>query len=235
MALHPGDRIQLKKRIAQTLAQQDWDDIDLTLSEFGFPTTDLWDGGADDRRGYVIQMLAGSNDDVLSQLDDYLHPTAVEPATPQPESFEDPRNPWSGDGFKLFISHVHGYAAHAGALRTELGRRSVDGFVAHDSIEPTEDWQDVIRYALASCEGCVALLTAGFRESPWTDQEVGWCMGRGVLVVPVEFGLNPYGLLGRYQAFRVKKGQTPADIALGIFELLVRKPESREAMARAGG
>ncbi|MGH8956904.1 MAG: hypothetical protein ACRDVF_18035 [Microbacterium sp.] len=183
MALHPGDRIQLKKRIAQTLAQQDWDDIDLTLSEFGFPTTDLWDGGADDRRGYVIQMLAGSNDDVLSQLDDYLHPTAVEPATPQPESFEDPRNPWSGDGFKLFISHVHGYAAHAGALRTELGRRSVDGFVAHDSIEPTEDWQDVIRYALASCEGCVALLTAAFaRARGPTKRSVGvwaaassWC------------------------------------------------------------
>jgi hypothetical protein len=58
-------------------------------------------------------------------------------------------------------------------------------------------------------------------------------MARNKLVIPLEFGLMPYGFLGTYQALSVKRGQTPPDIALAIFELLVRKGESRDAMARA--
>lgn len=232
MALTPGQRIDLKKRVAETLGQQEWRDIDLTLAEFGLPIDDQWRG--DDRIAYVLEMIGSSSaDEVLAQLDDYLHPTAVGPAPPQPQSFDDPRNPWSGEGFRLFLSHVHAYAERAGALREELGRRSVDAFVAHDSIEPTEEWQEVIRYALGSCDGCLALLTPGFRESEWADQELGWCMARNVLVIPVEFGLTPYGFLGKYQAYPVKHGQSQADIALGVFELLVRKEESRHTVARA--
>jgi hypothetical protein len=233
MSLDPGQRIDIKKRIAKTLGQQDWVDVDLTLEEFGFPTSDRWDGqGA--QQGYVLDMLRhGSTDEALVQLDGYLHPTDAPTAPPQATVFEDTASPWSGQGFRLFISHVHTYAEHAGALREELAKRSVDAFVAHDSIAPTEEWLEVILYALASCDACLALLTPGFHESNWTDQEVGYCIARNRLVVPVDFGLTPYGFLGRYQALPARKGGTHADSALAIFELLVRKPETRDAMARA--
>jgi hypothetical protein len=232
MALTPGERIDLKKKISETLGQQDWKDIDLTLGEFDFATTDHWNGS--NRGEYVLDMLqAGSSDEGLTQLDSYLHPAHTPTAPPQPQAFNDPSNPWSGEGFRLFISHRSDYAEDAGALREELSKRSIDAFVAHDSIEPTEEWQDVILFALRSCDACLALLTPGFPASPWTDQEVGWCMARDRLVVPVEFGLNPYGFLGKYQALSVKKGHDQADIALGVFELLARKRQSRDAMARA--
>lgn len=51
-------------------------------------------------------------------------------------------------------------------------------FVAHAAINPTEEWQQVIEYALRSCDACAALLAPGFKESDWTDQEVGFCMAR---------------------------------------------------------
>jgi len=133
----------------------------------------------------------------------------------------------------LFISHISRYAEHAGALREELAKRSIDAFVAHDAIEPTAEWIEVIRDALRSCDGCLAFLTPGFRESAWTDQEIGFCMARDLLVIPVEYGLVPYGFLGRYQALPVKKNHDAANIALSVLDLLVRKSRSRAAMAKA--
>lgn len=232
MALSPGERVDLKRRLADALGAQSWSDIDLTLNEFGLPTTDNW--RSDDRRAYVLAMVEGVSDDAaLLQLDSYLHPSAKPPAPPQPDAFDDPSDPWSGNGLRLFLSHVHHYAPHAGALREELARWSVDAFVAHDSIDPTEEWQRVMLSALGSCDACLALLTPGFQESVWCDQEVGFCIARGLLVIPLEFGQMPYGFLGSYQALSVRKSQAPADIALAVFELLARKPQSRTAMARA--
>ena len=46
----------------------------------------------------------------------------------------------------------------------------------------------------------VALLTEGFSESKWTDQEVGVAVGRGVPIVPVRMGKDPYGFMAKYQA-----------------------------------
>lgn len=232
MTLSAGDRVDLKRRVSQTLGRQDWADIDLTLGEFGFSTQDDWNGG--DRKAYVLEMLRYANDDAaLAQLDSYLHPTAVPAAPPQPDAFDDPANPWSGTGLRLFLSHVSTHAEHAGRIRAELAKRSIDAFVAHDSISPTEEWLEIIQYALRTCDACLAFLSPDFSGSDWCDQEVGFCTARERLVIPVEYGTTPYGFLGRYQALPVKRGDTEAEIALSTFELLVRKEQSRDAMARA--
>jgi hypothetical protein len=47
----------------------------------------------------------------------------------------------------------------------------------------------------------VALLHEGFGDSPWTDQEVGFCLGRLIPVFSIRLGCDPYGLFGRRQAF----------------------------------
>jgi hypothetical protein len=230
MSLSPGERIELKKSVAASLGQQEWSDMDLILDEFGFPISDSWEG---DRSSYVMSMLYRADDEALAQLHSYLRPSSLPPASPQPDAFDDPANPWSGTGFRLFLSHVTSHAEHAGALRQELARRSVDAFVAHDSISPTEDWKNVILYALSTCDACLALLTPGFKESNWTDQEVGYCIARGLLVIPLEFGVTPYGFLGTHQSLKVRPGQSQIDLALSVSELLVRKPQSTEAMTRA--
>jgi hypothetical protein len=233
MPLTPGERLDLKRHIASALSAQDWSAIDETLAEFGLATG--YATNDESRQEYILRMLgkAGEQEEeVLKQLDSYLYPETAPSADAEPDAFDDPANPWRGIGFRLFISHIHENALEAGALRDELAKRSVDAFVAHDSINPTEEWVEVIEYALRSCEACVALLTPGFKESDWTDQEVGACVARRLLVIPVEYGLNPYGFLARYQALPVA-GRDQSELALAIFELLAQKEQRRGAMARA--
>lgn len=76
----------------------------------------------------------------------------------------------------------------------------VSGFVAHEDIEPSREWQQTIEVALMSMHAVVALMTPEFHESRWIDQEVGWGFGRGVLVLPARLGVDPYGFAGKVQA-----------------------------------
>jgi hypothetical protein len=107
---------------------------------------------------------------------------------------------WRPNAIRVFISHVSEYKAQVGELAELLDYFGFSAFVAHDAIQPTEDWQNVIRDALSTCHVLVACLTPGFHESVWTDQEVGWAMGKGALIVPINVGVGPYGFLARYQA-----------------------------------
>ena len=64
----------------------------------------------------------------------------------------------------------------------------------------------------------VALLTEGFSESNWTDQEVGIAIGRRVPILSVSRGKDPYGFIGKYQAIQwgSKTGEQVADKILGV-------------------
>ena len=57
-------------------------------------------------------------------------------------------------------------------------------------------------------DALAAILTPGFNESKWTDQEVGVAVGRGSLIIPIRKGMNPYGFIGKYQGMQGKKHKT---------------------------
>jgi len=78
-----------------------------------------------------------------------------------------------------------------GQLQTALRSYGVSAFVAHVDIEPTREWMSEIEAGLHSMDALVAILMPGFKESNWTDQEVGVAVGRGVLVIRSCVGLNP--------------------------------------------
>jgi hypothetical protein len=78
-----------------------------------------------------------------------------------------------------------------GSLREALRSVGISGFVAHTDIHPTREWQDVIESALETCEALAAYLTDDFHESLWTDQEVGFCVGRAVAILPLKAGRDP--------------------------------------------
>jgi hypothetical protein len=119
----------------------------------------------------------------------------------------------------MFVSHTSAHKADVAALKWSLGSRGIDAFVAHDDIEPSHEWQGVIESALATCEAIVPWLTPDFPNSRWTDQEVGFGVGRSVLVVPVRLGLDPYGFIGKYQGLQ-GVGRTVAQIADEIADIV---------------
>lgn len=140
---------------------------------------------------------------------------------------------WTPGYFRLFISHVSARKDAAGALRDGLWPHRVDTFVAHEDIAPTSAWQDEIEDALATCDACIAILSPGFNESPWCDQEIGVCFGRGILVLALHDGLAPYGFIGKFQAFNPSKYGTNAELCEAIFDVLRSNELSRTPVAAA--
>jgi hypothetical protein len=134
--------------------------------------------------------------------------------------------------FRLFISHTHTHRHEVGLLSAALARHGVAGFVAHNAIPPTREWQEVIVQALKECEALAARLTADFHGSEWTDQEVGAAVARDLLVFPLKVDVNPHGFIGRYQAMDAPD-KDPHALAAEIADELRTNPLTRRAMAEA--
>ena len=221
MALTPSQRITLLKAIAQRLGNEEWPLVDLTLKQFKLPWTDQWSGSKD---AYVLEMIERAEDDVLLDLGRHvgfqLHdsPPRVEPPF------------WRKGMFRLFVTHLATYRELAAELQEALLRYGISAFVAHNDIEPTQEWQAQIETALATCDAVVALLHPGFHESNWTDQELGFGMGRGVPVFSVRFGQDPYGFIGRFQAFK-GDGKSATQLARELFEAYRKNKETQARMA----
>ncbi len=138
---------------------------------------------------------------------------------------------WTPNYFRLFLSHTHAHREIAQNLKTTLNSYNVSCFVAHSDIEPTRTWQDEIEEALRTMDALAALLTDDFHASNWTDQEVGFAMGRGVLVIPLRFGQDPYGFIGKFQGYDFKG--IYKEIAEDIISILVQHQATDLRMAQA--
>jgi len=139
---------------------------------------------------------------------------------------------WAPGQFRLFISHVTSFKQRATALRHELSRYHITGFVAHETIDPGELWQREIEAALRSMHAMAALITPDFHVSNWTDQEIGWALGSGVYVLPVQRGADPYGFLGEVQGIQGMGKKVP-EVADEIFMTLLRLPATSDALLEA--
>lgn len=125
---------------------------------------------------------------------------------------------WGDVGFRLFLSHKSEVKKETAALKDGLRLFGISCFVAHEDIHPTKAWQDEIENALASMDGFVALMTENFHESDWTDQEVGFAIARGVPIIAVRLGKDPYGFIGKFQAL----SSTWPTAAGDIVKILIR-------------
>lgn len=124
----------------------------------------------------------------------------------------------------LFASHLVTQKALVGEVREHLERWGIELFVAHDSIEPDQEWHSEIERALRTSDAGVVFLFPKFVASRWCDQEVGWLLGREVPCYALKFqGEDPYGPLGKKQAFTVKDGMTAAQVGDAIIDWLGTK------------
>jgi hypothetical protein len=220
MSLAAGERLTLIKRSAQALADERWSDIELTLRTFQIPEVELEGGDAYD---HLVRSLAEGTDSALVSLHAHLYPDAsTEPATTG-------IGPWKADHFRLFLSHAHEHREIAGEIRSRLLPWSVDTFVAHDIIEPSKEWEDEIESALGTADAIAALLTPEFVNSKWCDQEVGFCLARGIPLVPIMAGAMPHGFIGKFQGLRAE-GQSAWYIAPRLFKILATHEAVRDKM-----
>lgn len=224
MTLTPSERVHLISEIADRLSDNSWSIIDMTLRQFGLPTTDEWRG---DAHPYVMAMVEDGSDESLVELGSHLRRELEVPLLPDAiPSF------WEDGYFRLFISHLWEHRLFAGEIEAELRDFGISSFIAHKDIEPTRVWQTEIEAALATCDAMLALLHPDFHSSNWTDQEIGYGMGRQLLIVTVDLGTTPYGFIGKFQAITGTVGN-PARLAWRLSEILRQRPQTRRRMAEA--
>lgn len=142
------------------------------------------------------------------------------------------RRLWPDGRFRLFLSHLSADKVAVSNLKAELEIFGITSFVAHEDIEPTLEWRDEIELGLKSMHALAALITPEFHGSNWTDQEIGWAMGRGVLVIPIRLGKDPYGFAGKYQGISGALDK-PIPLARSIVKILLAKTQTHAEMRRA--
>lgn len=223
MPLSASKRVLLIKEIAARLSEEEYPLIDVTLQQFSLRTTNEWDGN---KEAYVLEMASKAPDQALIELAQHVgfkfeEATAAAGVAPP---F------WRTGMFRLFISHLGTKRQSAANLQEALLEFWISAFVAHNDIEPTAEWQTQIETALATCDSLVALLHEGFHVSNWTDQEIGFAMGRGLPVFAVRLEQDPYGFIGRFQAFNGSKKKANA-LARELFDAYRKNKQTQRRMS----
>ena len=141
----------------------------------------------------------------------------------QPHTNPDNLSIWRPGNLRLFISHRDTHKIGARDLAASLLSYGISAFVAHDTIEPMSTWQREIEKGLETMEVMLAFLTDNFHESAWTNQEIGYALGKGTPIISVKFERkDPVGFVGSKQALRGDIAH-PERSAQAIYRLLVEK------------
>jgi hypothetical protein len=143
-----------------------------------------------------------------------------------------PRNWQETKLFRLFISHISKDKAKATRLKDCLAPYGILGFVAHEDIHPTLEWQTEIERALRHMDAFIAVLTAGFSKSEWTQQEVGFAVGRGTKIISFKMGEGPTGFISKQQAL-ARRDRPAEEIAKEIDALLASDEATKSRLSEA--
>jgi hypothetical protein len=224
------NRLDLVDRIGRELqSRMSYADINVYLSGFGVDTK-RETSNVNSKWVYTKELLADTPDKTILKLADELE---IEHGF-MAHRDNDLGNSkfWITGHFRLFLSHLSSFKEKTAQLQKALRSYGISAFVAHEDIEPTKEWQSEIEKALFSMDALAAILTPGFKESNWTDQEIGVAIGRDVLIVPIRKGLNPYGFIAKYQGMQ-GEGKTIGEVADYLFQVLANHPNTKSRMADA--
>jgi len=152
-----------------------------------------------------------------------------------PFSARPPLNPetlsfWKPGQIRLFITHRDEDKAGANLLADALSTYGISSFVAHDTIKPMKEWRREILKGLETMEMMLVYLTDKFAESIWTQQEVGYALGKGIPVISLKLqGKDPPGFIDNVQAQRGSIDD-PAGAAVAIYRLISEELGAKERL-----
>lgn len=194
MALSHSARIELIEQAANALANRSYSQISMALAVFGIDASDpydSWGGGFDDEEDYVRKHLVQLDDERLLEFRDH----ATSRGSHRPTQ-------WEPDTLRMFCSHLVGEKDFVSDLVVSLERYGISGFVAHQMINPSDEWREAIEAHLSDCDLGLAFVHEGFFTSEWTSQEIGWILGGGRPVISLRFDADtpPQGFLSARQA-----------------------------------
>jgi hypothetical protein len=221
-----SERLTIIDKIGRELqTRYRFDEIDIYLEAFGVSTpTEItvnskWVYVKTALRNVPLQTIAKIAEDLgigpLSKIAADANP---------PECWKD------GTKFRLFISHIAKDKKLSVRLKDCLAQYGISGFVAHEDIRPTLAWQHEIEKALFAMEAMVAVHTKGFSASFWTQQEIGFALGRGIKVISLRMDEDPVGFVSKTQALS-RGTRTAEQVSAEIVNLLQSDELTTKRMA----
>lgn len=219
--LDKSQRAALTKAVAIAMNQRTWEELEAMAGGLGLPMP-----AKDDRLGRpsaVEGVLDSANDDQLDVLAGLVLPQQFNLDWEQ-------RNPWEPGKFRLFLSHAHQDREFVGAVAAALSSKGIHGFAAHEDIEVHAEWAHVIEYALDTADALVAFVSEPSLASYWCNQDIGWALGRHLLVVSVRLDRAPVGFTSRFQA---QKAAEPAQLAENLRNFLLGRNETGQSLSSA--
>ena len=211
-----ADKLALIDKVGRALQSKFvFSEIDAFFKEFEIPPP-TENVGYNSKWVYSKAALQGVNTDTLLKIAAELD---IDPPRSPGAVGRPPANWRSTNLFRLFISHISKDKDKATRLKHCLTPFAISGFVAHEDIHPTLEWQNEIERALSTMDAFVAIHTRGFSASFWTQQEVGFAVGRGVKIISFKFDEDPTGFISKHQALP-RRQRKAEEIAGEIASLL---------------
>lgn len=215
-----SERIAIVQRLTREISSRyDFLQAASFLKAF-FPRAHTFFDDYEDVEKMVSSNLLSVPDSILGEMIDDL---GIESATHIAAAAQKPAI-WSDDKFlRAFISHLSKDKLIATRLRDALAIFGISGFVAHEDIEPTQEWQVQIERALQNMEVFISIHTDKFSESVWTQQEIGFAVARGIKVIAIRMGEDPKGFISKHQA--ISRGIKKAEEVAAEIDILLLKDE----------
>ncbi len=224
--MRPSQKLALSHAIATELQQRyGFDDISAYLAEHKLQATahqDYFEDAVDWAKSALRKADAAT---LLSISEDLEINSAVFRSSVPPKNWPD------SSKYRLFISHLAKHKLYGTRLRDCLLPFHISGFVAHQDVHPTAEWQIEIERALSTMDAFLAIHTVGFKDSYWAQQEVGFAVARRVKIISFRMGEDPVGFISKQQALPHEK-RMAEDIAKEINALLMDDPATSTRLAQ---
>ena len=222
------ERLELAERIAVELqSRYTFAELDRFLVAFGIDTQHLEWGNS--KRVYARDILSAGSESLVRAIAEELD---MDDLAKTGRVVNFPQVWRESTDFRLFISHISKDKQIAHRLKEALADYGIAGFVAHDDIDPTTAWEREIERGLWTMDAMVAVLTDGFHNSHWCQQEVGFALGRGAKVISFKWGEDPVGFLSKDQALP-RRNRTAEQIAAEIDRLLAKDGRTSDQLMKA--
>ncbi len=129
---------------------------------------------------------------------------------------------------RIFFSYAHEDRKIVGDLKKSLELIGFEVFLAHEDIEAGIEWQDEIRKNLERTDVLMPLFSEKFKQSNWTDQEVGIALGHNKFIIPLQLDKAPYGFIGKIQALKITNPVNNESVASEVFKIICEKSQFDE-------
>lgn len=225
--MRPTERIDLIGKVARKLqSRYRFEEINSLLEAYKI-SQPIGSPGFNSKWTYVKEALKDINDKLLMDIAEELKISGSKSKTKvtiAPKIWKDSKD------FRLFISHLAVHKNKAAKLKDILKSYNISSFVAHEDIAPTLPWQKEIEKALNTMDALLCIHTKGFAASPWTQQEIGFGIGRNIKIISLHMDEDPKGFISKNQAI-LRKGKDAAAIAKEINQILTSDFLTKDKMA----